>query len=225
MKDLRSLVVSLVIGSFGIAALMGIAALLGAGSFGETQAKILLTTVIVGVESIAMLCFLAVAGRPAAPLGVTGALISLVPTAIALYITWSASFEDDFTWRTFGVTVTVAASIAQACLLLSRRHDRPLLLAGTMLVITVVAVMIIGPILDIGGDADLYWRLFGVVAILDALGTITLIALSVFGPKEPASTVAVGRLSDPVAARLSDVAAQRGTSPDDLVTRWLDGLG
>ena len=38
MKDLRRTVVATVIGSFSLAALMGILALLGAGAFGEGEA-------------------------------------------------------------------------------------------------------------------------------------------------------------------------------------------
>ena len=61
MKGFRRIVVILVIGSFSVAALLGIIALLGGGELGETEGKVLLTTVIVGVESIAVLCYLAVA--------------------------------------------------------------------------------------------------------------------------------------------------------------------
>ena len=88
MKDLRRLVVTLVIGSFSVAALLGIIALLGGGELGETEGRVLLTTVIVGVESIAVLCYLAVAGKRSALVGLAGGVVSLVPFSLALWLTW-----------------------------------------------------------------------------------------------------------------------------------------
>ena len=45
--DVRRAVLAVTISSFSIAALMGIGALLGAGGFGETSVRVLLTTVVV----------------------------------------------------------------------------------------------------------------------------------------------------------------------------------
>lgn len=227
MRDLRSVVVKVVIGSFSVAALMGIAALLGAGGFGDTQGRILATTVVVGIESLAVLCYLGVAGRSTAWLGLVGGLVSLVPFGIALSLTWGDDLGGETLWRTFGVGVTIAASLAQACLLLSRDHRSRTLLGLTLVAAMVVAGMIIGPILDQGGDDDLYWRLFGVVAILDTLGTIVLIALSLFGGAPARTSRTTDEpllLSDTVASRLRDAAARRGTSPDDLLIGLLDDL-
>lgn len=56
---LRRVVLYVVIGSFAIAALMGIAALLTGGAFGETEGKILLTTLATGLSALAVLCCLA----------------------------------------------------------------------------------------------------------------------------------------------------------------------
>lgn len=226
MKDLRSIVVRLVIGSFGLAALLGVIALLGGGSFGETEGQILLTTVIVGVECVALLCYLAVAGRSHAWVGVIGAIVSLIPFGIALTLTWSNGDLGESAWRTFGVSVTVAATLAQASLLLGLTRGRRVLLGTTLAAATVVALMIIGPLLDQGGDDDLYWRLFGVVAILDALGTVVLVALRVFdGISAPADTVRAPQLTAAVEARLADAAASRHTSPTELLSRLLDDLG
>src|SRR5690606_7548671 len=69
MKGLRSVGVKVVVGSFSLAALLGILALLGGGSFSETQGRVLLPTVIVGVESVAVLCYLSVGGTRRAAVG------------------------------------------------------------------------------------------------------------------------------------------------------------
>ncbi len=183
MKDLRKLVVRLVIVSFSIAALMGIVALLGGGEFGSTQVKVLLTTVIVGVESIAVLSYLAVAGRSTAIVGLLGGVTSLVPFGIALWMTWSEGDGGGALWDTFGVGVTIAASLAQVCLLLALagRHKVGVGLALTLVTIVIVAAMITVAIIDGDGLNDGFWRTFGVVAILDVLGTVVLAAMSAFG--------------------------------------------
>ena len=56
----RRIIVALTIGSFSIAALMGIGALLGAGDFGTTEWRILGTTVLMGCSSIVVLTYLGV---------------------------------------------------------------------------------------------------------------------------------------------------------------------
>ena len=223
MKDLRKLVVWLVIGSFSIAALMGIVALLGGGDFGETEGHILLTTVIVGLESIAVLCYLAVSGRPTWLVGIVGGLVSLVPFGIALALTWGGYDGDSPVWDTFGVSVTIAASLAQVCLLLALAGRRRIGvgLAGTLIAIAVVAAMISYAIVDGSGLGDGFWRTFGVIAILDVLGTVVLAAMKAFGHDKEAD--AKPRLLTPaMEARIAAAAKERGVSPAALVTEALD---
>jgi len=47
----RRVVTTLTIGSFSVAALMGIVALLGGGDFGENEARVLLTTLTVSLAA------------------------------------------------------------------------------------------------------------------------------------------------------------------------------
>ena len=89
VAPIRTAIVRVTIGSFSLAALMGIVALLRGGDFGETQTRVLLTTILVGVVSIAVLCYLATAGRPSQPVGVAGGLVVLVPLATALLMIWT----------------------------------------------------------------------------------------------------------------------------------------
>jgi hypothetical protein len=222
MKNLRGLVTKLVIASFSVAAILGIIALLGGGAFGDTEAKILLTTVIVGVESVAVLCYLSVAERPTWLVGVVGGAVSLVPFGMALWLTWADLSDADELWQAFGASVTIAASIAQACLLLAlvaRPRVGPALVA-TLVTIAVVAAMIIVAIVDGSGLNDTYWRIFGVVAILDVLGTVVLSALGAFGRGRPEGEPDL--LSAAVESRVVDAAAQRGLSPSELVSQALD---
>jgi hypothetical protein len=224
MKDLRGIVVKIVIGSFSLAALLGIIALLGGGDFGETEAKILLTTVIVGVESVAVLCYLSLAERPTAWIGALGGLVSLVPFVLALLLTWEAIDDRDAFWQTFGVGITIAASIAQVCLLLALVERKRIggALAATLVSIAVVAVMISIAIVNGEDLGDFYWRSFGVVAILDVLGTVVLSALAAFGRGRPQGEPDL--LTAAVESRIVDAAAKRGMSPSQLVSEALDSF-
>lgn len=229
MKELRSVVVKLVIGSFSLAALMGIIALLAGGSFGETEGRILLTTVIVGATSIAVLCYLAAADRPFRVVGLIGGLSALAPSALSLWLTWGGDDgASDNLWRILGIGITVSASIAQACLLLALAYDSPSLvrrlLFSTLGLIAVVAVLIIIPIIDGSDLNDTYWRLFGVVAILDVLGTITVSALQKFLPGDKAQTDREPVLSTALDSRIADAAQARGVSKTQLISEALDSL-
>lgn len=222
MKNLRSLVTKLVIASFSIAAVLGIIALIGGGEFGDTEAKILLTTVIVGVESVAVLCYLSVAERPVWLVGVLGGAVSLVPFGMALWLTWADLSDADDLWQGFGAGVTVAASLAQVCLLLALvgRHKIGPALIATLVSIAVVAAMIVVAIVDGSDLDDTYWRIFGVVAILDVLGTVVLSALAAFRPRRPSGEPDL--LTTAVESRVIDAAAKRGMSPSELISQALD---
>lgn len=223
MRDLRKLVSAVVIGSFSVAAALGIAAILGGGVFGETDLNVLITTVIVGCESIAVLCYLGLAGHRLAVVGAVGGLTSIVATASALVMTWSETLGGDHTWQAFGVSVTLAWTFAQASLLLAlvgRRRIGPAL-ALTLLASAVVATMISIPIIDESFMSGTYWQVFGVIAILDVLGTVVLTAVGVSG-RRPDLAPAAPLLVPTVEARLVAVASSRNTTPSQLVSDALD---
>lgn len=229
MKDVRRIVVKLVIGSFSLAALLGIIALLAGGDMDGTQGHVLTTTLLVGAESIAVLCYLSTAGTKYVPLGLAGALVSAVPFGISLWLVWAEPGNfDNWVWKTSAVGVTIAASIAQACLLLAvaRGVQRVrTMLVATLLAIGVVAGMIVVPIVaENGVDEGAYWRIFGIIAILDVLGTITVAALARFGGPRDDAALALPLLSPAVEARLIAFASRRGVTPSELVDRALDNM-
>jgi hypothetical protein len=226
----RRVAATLTIGSFSVAALMGIVALLAGGSFGEGEGRVLLTTLVVGCASICALCYLATAGTPWAPAGILGALVLVVPTGTALLLVWSDwSGDDEGLLKAFGVGVVGALTIAQVCLLLAlagAREGLRLLLGATVVLALVVAVIVSGLILG-GIDADGVWRLLGVTAILDVLGTLVTIALAKFGGREERHAPGYdGRtrvtLSPERARAVGDLAARTGRSRDDLVAEAID---
>lgn len=235
--------------SFSGAALVGIIALLG-GDFGETQGKILLTTVLFGAFSITALCHLAIADRAMRIVGVSGLLASGVALVSGLVLIWRDWADSDLeVWfKVFAAAGILAVSFAHANLLLllagRRRAAIRWGLAATLIAIAVVAVMLILPILtdgDIPGEdaGDVYWRVFGVIAILDVLGTVVVPVLALFlrdgaGPSTPGSAEPQGaagahdaaaplRLHVPadLAEAVRSRAAQQGSDPDAVA---LDAL-
>ncbi|HET6165597.1 MAG TPA: hypothetical protein VFE07_02105 [Marmoricola sp.] len=224
----RRVAATLTIGSFSIAALMGIVALLGGGVFGEGEARVLLTTLIVGCASICVLCYLSTSGTPWVAAGVTGAGVLVLPTVSALILVWSDwSGDEEGLLKAFGVGVVGAVSLAQICLLLAlagAREALRLLLAATVVLACIVAVVVSGLILG-EVDADGVWRLLGVTAILDVLGTLVTVALAKFGGRnEPARYDGRSRvtLSADRARAIGDLAARTGRSREDIVAEAVD---
>jgi hypothetical protein len=227
-RQLRRVIVRLTIGSFSAAALLGIAALLAGGRFGETEGRILLTTLLVGVVSVGVLCYLATAGRPFQAVGVTGGVAVAFPFVTALLMIWGEGLADNpWVFRTFGVGAIAAATLAQASLLLTLcEQGRPLvrrLLAATLAFATAVALLTSYLVLfEDRGLGDWYFRMLGVVAILDVLGTVTVAALMKFGPSEPEATGAALTLPPDLRARLEQAAADEGRTPAEVAAEAIE---
>jgi len=183
--DLRRLVLGLTIGSFSIAALLGVIALLSGGEFGETQGRVLGTTVAVGVACVAILCCMATDDTPYTKLGVVGGIVVLWPTVQALMMIWGFDPAGDGTfYQIFGLGLIIGGTLAQACLLLGNgghiARIRPLMLS-TLAVAAVLAVIGCVEILLEDGS---WWRVMGVLGILDALGTVATVAMGAFGRRD-----------------------------------------
>jgi F0F1-type ATP synthase assembly protein I len=230
---IRTVIVRLTIGSFSLAALMGVIALVGGGEFGATEGRILLTTLLVGVVSVAVLCYLATAGTPFQVVGVAGGLAVLVPLVSALLLIWGDWDNEPAEWvgKTFGVGAVVAVTLAQASLLLALGgRARPLvrrLLVGTLVMAAVLAGLVSYLILGPEPEGP-YFRVLGVVAILDVLGTVVVAALTRFGAGDGARASAGAPVTIPaeLAARLDAHVARTGKPRNEVVAmaveRYLD---
>ena len=228
-RRLRRVIVRLTIGSFSVAALLGITALLAGGRFGETEGRILLTTLLVGVVSVAVLCYLGAAGRRHQPVGVAGGVTAVVPFVAGLLLIWGGEDpESPWVGKTFTIGAVVAATFAQASLLLtlaegSRRTVRRLL-GGTLLCAAAVAVMVSSLVVTDGeGFPDAYTRMLGVVAILDVLGTVTVAALVKFGSPGAGEPGAALSLPAGLQARLEEAARAQGRSAGEVAAEAIEG--
>lgn len=226
----RTQIVRLTIGSFSLAALLGVIALLGGGALGRSEGRVLLTTLLVGVASVAVLCCLATGGTPYQLVGIAGGGAVVVPVVTGLVLIWADLGPDasDLVGRTFGVGTTVAATLAQACLLLALAgRGRPAvrwLLAGTLVLATVLAAALSVILVAQDDPPGVVLRGMGVVAILDVLGTVVVSTLSRFGP--PVGTTSV-TIPATLAARVDLVRGgrSRDEAVRDAVEAWLAASG
>jgi hypothetical protein len=217
-------IVRVTIGSFSLAALIGIIALLRGGEFGQTQFRILLTTLLVGAVSIAVLCYLATAGRPSQPVGVAGGVIVLVPLITALLMIWGdvEHGPSEGVLKTFGIGTAVAATLAQASLLLALgergRAAVRRILVGTLALAAVLAAMASALIAGFTpAEGGYYHRILGVVAILDVLGTVVVAALMKLGSGDLERARTEVRLPQDLAQSVAELATKSDQSSDEVV--------
>ncbi|MFM6982429.1 MAG: hypothetical protein ACKOWP_06685 [Microbacteriaceae bacterium] len=248
LKGLRRIIVWVIIVSLVITAGVGIATLLS-GEMGETQSKVLITTLAIAGFSVTALCHLAVLNRDVRVVGWAGIVSSALGLVAALMLIWRTwdyeqQFIDQEFWdliqKSFFVLLISALSFAHANLMLllahSTRRWMRMALGANLILITLVAVMVIPVVISEGEFpgaliSDTYWRLFGVVAILDALGTIalpvtTLIMRRQHDGDHVAAPVAASATSHIVAvslptelsARVTERATAAGVTPEQFVT-------
>jgi|TARA_Y100000034_G_scaffold52863_1_gene64956 hypothetical protein len=174
--------------SLSISALIGIIIFL-LGNFGEIEARILFTTLTIGGFSLTALCSSTLYEKHRyVPFSATGMIVAVVGFFITTLAIWEIlDFED--IWKVIIISIILSVSIAHSSLLLlikSRKTIVNVLLMLTLLFISIVALMLIIFVLGFDMDFEFYYRLLGVFAILDVLGTIvTPIALKVTSMNEP----------------------------------------
>lgn len=224
VRGARRAMIVAVVASLLVASLCGIVALLG-GGFGDLQARIVATTLIVAAFGTSALCHLAVVTRAVRVLGFAGLAASVIAAGAALWLVWSGDelFEGDgdgSVLKTLLVATIVAISLAHAnLLLLLAERRRTVIRTGlvlTLAAIAVVATMLALPVITDGavGGGEWYWRWFGVAGIVDALGTIALpvLALVLRGRREHGPT-STGTVSTGTAAE-DDGAGIPGAVPE-----------
>ncbi|HWI32271.1 MAG TPA: hypothetical protein VNT50_12345 [Microbacterium sp.] len=225
---LRRIIVGIIVVAFGLAAIGGIAVLLG-GDLGPDAGRVLGTTTIVGAFSVAVLCCAALAGRRLQIFGTIGAVVAIATAGLVIWaIWWQPGFSmPDVVWRLLwsGVTLTSAFALASLLLLLANRR-RPAVRVGlaiTLVLFGIVVALILGLVwfADLLDD-DVYPRALGIFAILAALGAVVVPVLSLL-MRDQGDGPTPDEISTEAAARLIAEAARRGITVDELVASLLDG--
>jgi hypothetical protein len=247
IKGVRRIAIWTVIISLVVTALIGIYTIVG-GEFGETQGKVMLTTLAVAGFSILALCHLAVFGRDVKVFGWVGIGTSGVALGLAATLIWwdwsdyMSEPRDLYLnlTKSFAVSALVAVSLAHANLMLllqnsSLRWIRTAL-SVALVFITIVPALVIPVLLTDGtfppmSFQDVYWRFFGVILILDALATIALpvttlivrsqrknLGVEPAVPKAASAATITVALSGVNAAWVKTRATETGTTADQVIT-------
>lgn len=180
---LAALVASLCLG-----ALVGIVVLLF-GNWGELEAKILLTTLTIGGFSLTGLCSSALLEKKtAASFALSGISVSLIGFLFTTLSIWELITFPSL-WKLLTCLITISFSMAHSSLLLlphPKNQITKIISYITISFIWIVALMFVFLLLEIiRRPPDLYFRLMGVFAVLDVLGTITTPILTKLLNSEP----------------------------------------
>lgn len=223
---LRRVLVWLIVASFGIAAVLGIVVLLGV-EIGDTAGRVLATTATVGAFSVAVLCGATLLGRPAQAVGVAGVIVSILTAGFSVWLIWDDGlhyWDGDGVLRTLvtGISATAALALASLLLLLSRRR-RPAVrmgLTATLVLLALLLALTLYLTWATNVDDEIFPRVYGIVAILTALGAVVVPVLSLLLPDAAAtapSSLDPASLDPALVARLQHAAARRGVTVEELV--------
>ena len=245
---IRRWIVVVIVVSFAVAAVAGIAVLLG-GATSEPATKVLGTTALTGVFSVAALCGAALIGRRAQGFGWIAVAVSAVTLARLLWMIWA---EPDWDEGSFKLMITLviltgACAIASLLLLLVGHGRRPVR-SGLLATLALLAAGVLLTLLLlwdlVGENPDGYLQATGIVWILAALGVVVLPVMSLLlrapatgGSRDAGAMQAPGSgfpergahegsdtapgLSRASLDRIAAAARAEGISPDELVERLL----
>lgn len=246
IKGIRRIAVWTVVVALVITALIGIYTIVS-GELGETQSKVMLTTLAVAAFSVLALCHLAIVERDVKAVGWIGIGTSALALITAAILIWwdfgDYMFQQDGLYgnivKTFTITGLVALSLAHANLMLLLQ-TAPLRwirssLSVALILIAIVPALILPIILTDGmfppqSFQDVYWRFFAVILILDALCTIALPVATLIvrgqGKRDaPTSTIGASSaksvtvtLTGAAATWVNAQAAESSRTTDQVVT-------
>jgi hypothetical protein len=169
----RRILLLAVVGALSLTALVAILALL-AGSFGETEGKILATTGGFALASLFAMrgTILLDQGRHR-ELGWTVVALSALAFLLELKVVWLDRGDSEVTWKALAITAGFAGALGQIATSLARRRPsdppslRPLAWGAGTCALTVEAMIAIAAIEEV--DDGGYYRLLAAVFVLDVL--------------------------------------------------------
>ncbi|MBT7304154.1 MAG: hypothetical protein HN849_31770 [Victivallales bacterium] len=169
------------LGFLALTAAIAVVSVLG-GDFGETQVKVLLTTLTISAASMcAMACAAFIEKREQRELGLAGISLAIVSALLTILGIWSEASSERY-WKLVLTFVVFAVAFAHVFMLLlpslSERHSWFQALSSVS--IAILACQIIFAFWAEVSD-DFYYRLLAVVSIIVALETLTVPILMKLG--------------------------------------------
>lgn len=225
MTTLRRVAPPVVLCALVLVGILGIAALLGAESDGDTTFQILFTALAISFYGVLLL--IAIPDDESAALTPTPierlAFIS-GSVAIVTGVTLIWSIDQDVAWSwVAGFATTIAAGCAHL-ILLARAHERrpapDAVYRTAQGSVTLLTLLLCGVWWDLGVGA--MYQLIGILAIVDVVSSFGVLVL---GDRDQATQIPGGALTYDTMARVRVTAARYGMSPDQLVTAALDAYG
>ncbi len=170
----KKLFLKIFVGFLIVSALIGIY-IFAIGDFDELEMMALVSTASGGFFSLMGLVAAAYHEKnKQSLLGKTGIIASVVAFILSLFLIWEW-IDPDIVYKIAFISFVVAPSIAHACLLFFIETDHPttsMVRKVTIGLICVTAFFLIGGIMIEFDWGSLFWRLIGIVGILNVLGTI-----------------------------------------------------
>jgi hypothetical protein len=173
-RRIRRLSLMVFIGFLGLTALIAIISVL-AGEFGEVQLKILATTFTISAASIcAMSCAAFIEKKKLMQFGVAGILLSVAAAMLLIAGLWPEIDSEGY-WKTTVTLGVFAVAFAHAFLLVLPELDQrqkwvqPVSSVSIGILALQIVVAVWGEI-----DAEGYYRLLAVVAIIVGLETLVI---------------------------------------------------
>lgn len=170
---IRALMISL-----AIAGLLAISAMLG-GDFGETQGRILFTTLAFTVYSLIGLCCVTILSSQHKTFAQLGLLVTGLGLSYAVFTTWLTPESLSFLKARFAFLV-VAIGFAHASLMLLIKQDTLAIKGAVIIALAsnlIVAIVLVGMISNLDLIIDLF-RLLGVASVIGVISTIIAAILS-----------------------------------------------
>lgn len=173
----KNIFIQLIVLSLLVSALLGISLFLF-GNFGELEIKTLFTTFFIGLYSISGLVFSNfLAKKPGHPLGLFGLVLtgsSFLLTEAAIWELVSGTIIGKKLFSSFVITIALT-HIAILLMLKIRQKLGTIILWATIIVIALLTILLTWLIQTGFWDSGkMIFRLIGVLAILDVLGSILL---------------------------------------------------
>jgi hypothetical protein len=215
--NLKKIFLYLLIGSVAVSALLGIGVILF-GNFGDTEAKILLTTLTVTITSIlGLACGAFYETGRGRGLPVAGILLAVAAAVLWIIFTWG-HFESERFFIKVAFTATLLAAGCSHISLLSiarlEQRFRWSLYAAHFAVWTLTAILLYIIWMEPSSDSDFVTRLIGVLSIVIAAMTIITPVfhwLSQHTPPAEEIDAEIARLR----ARIEELEKQRAELQDD----------
>ncbi|MEZ5102834.1 MAG: zinc ribbon domain-containing protein [Thermoleophilia bacterium] len=176
----RWLVRGLVV-AVAVNAALGIVAL-GGGEFGDTQRRVLLTSLAVsGTGVLVLACIPALERRRLGPLPYAGIAAAAAGGVLALVLAWLDDPPERL-GQAFGTLVVLAVAIAYGSLIgLARLPGRRAWIVRASTVLALVLAALVTTTIWAAGDSSGMGRAIGVVAVLLAAGTVLVPVLHRWG--------------------------------------------